>query len=127
MAPVQSPVSDMLVIVKSREAQRAMLAEARGDTAEAAKHFLATAYLELVLADDYVQAGNDRMAFRSRLSAASAFWRGGQIEIARKHFEAMTQDFPDRARAIEMSLLELEQMNGSSSSRQSDVKPRKAP
>jgi hypothetical protein len=100
----------MLVIVKSREAQRAMWAEMHGDRAEAEKHFLATAHLELVLADDYAQAGDDRMAFRSRLSAASAFWRGGQIATARQHLAAMAQDFPDRASAIESALSELEQM-----------------
>jgi hypothetical protein len=111
MATVESPVSEMLVIVKSREAQRAMLAEARGDRAEAAKHFLATAHMELVLADDYAVAGNERLAFRSRRSAASAFWRAGQVETARSQFAAMLKDYPDRVPCIEEMVSELEQMD----------------
>ncbi len=56
MAMPSSPVSDMLVTVKSREVQRGMLAEMRGDRAAASRHLLAAAHLELVLADDYAQA-----------------------------------------------------------------------
>ena len=63
---MQSPVSDMLVTVKSREVQRGMLAELGADHANAARHFLAAAHLELVLADDYAQAGQDDLALRSR-------------------------------------------------------------
>jgi len=110
MSAVGSPVSEMLVIVKSREAQRAMLAEMGGDRAEAEKHFLATAHLELVLADDYAKAGDDFMAFRSRSSAAAAFWRGGQIKKARQHFAALARDFPKKAHIIKMDLAELERM-----------------
>jgi hypothetical protein len=52
MATVHAPVSDMLVTVKSRELQRGMLAEMRGDRSSAARHLLAAVHLELVLVDD---------------------------------------------------------------------------
>ena len=63
----------MLVTVKSREVQRALLAEMRGDPEAAQRHFLASAHLELVLAADYEQAGDSPLSFRSQLSAASCF------------------------------------------------------
>ena len=53
MSAASPAVSDMLVTVKSREIQRALLAEMRGDQAAAPRHFLAAAHLELVLAEDY--------------------------------------------------------------------------
>jgi hypothetical protein len=43
----------MLVTVKSREIQRALMAEIRRDRESATRHFLAAAHLELVLAADY--------------------------------------------------------------------------
>ena len=109
MSTVQSPVSDMLVTVKAREVQRGMLAELGGDQARAAPHFLAAAHLELVLANDYAQAGQDEMARRSRLSAASCFWRAGQVQPARTLFDAMIQDDPAQAAAIQRVIAELEQ------------------
>jgi hypothetical protein len=87
-------VSDMLVTVKSRELQRGMLAEMRGDRTDAARHLLAAAHLELVLADDYAQDDQLDLALRSRLSAASCFWRAGQPDQAHELFEAMIQDHP---------------------------------
>ena len=45
MSTVQSPVSDMLITVKTREVQRGMLAEMRGDKAAARRHLLAAAHL----------------------------------------------------------------------------------
>jgi len=42
----------MIVTVKSREAQRGLLAEMRGDGDSAIRHFLAAAHLEMVLAAD---------------------------------------------------------------------------
>ena len=54
MSAAPAMVSDMLITVKSREVQRATLAEMRDDRKEAAKHFLAAAHLELVLADDRI-------------------------------------------------------------------------
>ena len=77
MATAHAPVSDMLVTVKSRELQRGMLAEVRGDRPDATRHFLAAAHLELVLADDYAQAGQAGLALHSHVSAASCFWRAG--------------------------------------------------
>jgi hypothetical protein len=53
MATAHVSVSDMLVTVKSRELQRGLLAEMHGDQTGAARHLLAAAHLELVLADDY--------------------------------------------------------------------------
>jgi hypothetical protein len=109
MSTVQSPVSDMLVTVKAREVQRGLLAELAGDHARATRHFLAAAHLELVLANDYAQAGQDDMAFRSRVSAASSFWRGGQGEQARALFDALVQDYPTQAGTIQDVITELEQ------------------
>ena len=100
MSTVHAPISDMLVTVKSREIQRGMSAELAGETARAARHFLAAAHLELVLAKDYAQAGQDDMAFRSILSAASCFWRAGQVETARPLFEDLIQNFPNSATTV---------------------------
>lgn len=98
----------MLVTVKSREVQRGMLAELDGAQARAARHFLAAAHLELVFADDYAQAGQDDMALRSRLGAASCFWRGGQAEPARTLFELVVRDDPAQAVVVQDVLAELE-------------------
>lgn len=68
MSSVQTPVSDMLVTVKSREVQRGMLAEMGNRQTEARTHFLAAAHLELVLADDYERGGTPTW----RAGAASA-------------------------------------------------------
>jgi hypothetical protein len=101
----------MLVTVKSREVQRALLAEMRADGAGAARHFLAAAHLELVLAEDYTQAGEPDLALRSRLSAASCFWRGGEIGQARLLFDDLAQAEPARAKEIQQVRSELEQDN----------------
>jgi hypothetical protein len=101
-------VSDMLVIVKSREVQRAMLAEMRGDRKEAAKHFLAAAHLELVLADDYAQAGQAELALRSGISAASCLWSAGDPDRARPLFDELRQGHPAQADAIRQVVEELE-------------------
>jgi hypothetical protein len=96
MATASSPVSDMLVTVKSRELQRGMLAEMRGDRTDAMRHFLAAAHLELVLANDYRQAGQPDLARRSRLSAASCFWRAGHCQQGRELFTSLLiQEDPD--------------------------------
>lgn len=78
MSAAAARVSDLHVTVKSREVRRTMLAELRGDRPEAAKHFLAAAHLELVLADDYAQAAQPDLALRSGISAASCFGSAGQ-------------------------------------------------
>jgi hypothetical protein len=108
MSAAPAIVSDMLVTVKSREVQRAMLAEMRGDRPEAAKHFLAAAHLELVLADDYAQAGQPELALRSTISAASCFWSAGQPDQARHLFDELLQAHPDQAEAIRQIVEELQ-------------------
>ena len=98
----------MLVTVKSREIQRGMLAEARGDATEAARHFKAAAHLELVLADDYRRAGDNEPAFRSQISAASCLWRAEESEQARTVLDSLCKQFPDRADAARLVLSELQ-------------------
>jgi hypothetical protein len=108
MSAAPAMVSDLLVIVKSREVQRAMLAEMRGDRKEAAKHFLAAAHLELVLADDYAQAGQPEMALRSGISAASCFWSAGEPDRARPLFDELVQAHPGHAAAVRQAVEALE-------------------
>jgi hypothetical protein len=97
----------MLVTVKSREVQRGMLAEMNGRNEKAAQHFLAAAHLELVLAADYDQAGEPELARRSRISAASCFWRAGNPDAARPIFDALTQADPARAGEVQELLGDL--------------------
>lgn len=108
MATVQSPVSEMLVIVKARELQRAMFAEMANDPQRATKHFLAAAHLDLVLADDYTDAGQKDKAFRSQLSAASCFWRAGETKRARALFNSLIKGFPGKAKLVKNAVAELE-------------------
>jgi hypothetical protein len=108
MATVHAPVSDMLVTVKSRELQRGMLAEMRGDRTGAARHLLAAGHLELVLADDYAQAGQLDLALRSRLSAASCFWRVGRSDHAHELFEATIQEHPAQEQEVREVIVALE-------------------
>jgi hypothetical protein len=108
MATAHVPISDMLVTVKSRELQRGLLAEMRGDQTGAARHLLAAGYLELVLADDYAQADQWDLALRSRLSAASCFWRAGQLDQARELFEAMIQEYPSEEQRVREVIAALE-------------------
>lgn len=108
MSTVHTPVSDMLVTVKSREVQRGMLAEMRGDRVATARHFLAAAHLELVLADDYAQAGQHDLATRSRLSAASCLWRAGNTEQARTLLDALAQEDPTQSQTVRELLTQLE-------------------
>lgn len=107
MSTASSPVSDMLVTVKAREVQRALLAEMRGDRAAATRHFLAGAHLELVLAEDYASAGDSDSALRSRLSAASCFWRAGEQERAQQLLDALVSDYPTEAAVIQQVNAEL--------------------
>src|SRR5262249_26073238 len=94
---------------KSREVQRALLAEMRGDREEASLHFLAAAHMELVLAADYGRAGDSDLAFRSRLSAGSCLWRGGHPEQARAVFEPLLQSYPNQAEEVRKVIAELAQ------------------
>jgi hypothetical protein len=97
----------MLVTVKSRELQRGMLAEMRSNRTDAARHFLAAAHLELVLADDYAQAGQADLALRSRLSAASCFWRAGQSTQAHILFSTLMHEYPTQKPVIQQVIAEL--------------------
>lgn len=101
-------MSDLLATVKSREIQRGMLAEMVGNQERAARHFLAAAHLELVLANDYAEAGLRDLAFRSRSSAASCFWRAGHLNQSRSLFETVLRDFPEHTNTTHHLLAELE-------------------
>jgi hypothetical protein len=107
MSTASPAVSDMLVTVQSREIQRALLAEMRGDRAAAARHFLAAAHLELVLADDYRESGDGDLALRSRLHAASCFWRGREKEKSQGLLGELLQEHPSQAAAIQQVADEL--------------------
>ena len=102
-----APISDMLVTVKSREIQRAMTAEGSGNRNAAARHFRAAAHLELVLADDYEQAGDLDLAVRSRLSAASCLWRGGMSREGRKVLNQIAEADPARASEVREIIADL--------------------
>lgn len=108
MSTAPAPISDMLLTVKSREVQRALLAEMRNDRQAARRHFLASAHLELVLAADYEQAGEEELAVRSHLSAASCLWRAGEQEKARRVFEELCAAHPTQAPAIQQVQAELD-------------------
>jgi len=96
MTTAEASVSDMLVTVKSREIQRGMQAEMRGDHATAARHLLAAAHLELVLASDYESLRQSRLAFRSLLSAASCFWQAGDAKQANRLFLDLKRRYRNR-------------------------------
>jgi hypothetical protein len=103
------PVNNLLATAKSREVQRAMLAEMRGDRPAASLHFLAAAHMELVLAADYEHAGETDLALRSRLSAGSCLWRAGRPDQARAQLEALEQTHPAQAAEIRQVITELAQ------------------
>jgi hypothetical protein len=109
MSDESFPVNNLLATAKSREVQRALLAEMRGNHPQAALHFLAAGHMELVLAVDYQQAQRNDLALRSRLSAASCFWRGGQVSQARTQFDALLEAHPDHAAEIQQFIAELAQ------------------
>jgi hypothetical protein len=101
------PVNNLLGAAKSREVQRAMLAEMRGDRPQATLHSLAAAHMELVLAVDFERAGEAGLALRSRVSAASCLWRAGQAEPARKLLESLALAHPSEAADIQKVIAEL--------------------
>ena len=109
MADESFPVNNLLGTAKSREIQRALLAEMRGDARKPRLHFLAAGHMELVLSVDYESAGETDLALRSRLSAASCFWRGGQSNQARTLFDSLLKEYPDRASEIQKVMAELAQ------------------
>ena|ERR1017187_6592750 len=108
MASAETQVNELLVIAKSREIQRAMFAEASRKPTRAAPHFLAAAHMELVLAEDYAAAGQERLAFRSRLSAASCLWKAGEVKRARALFNSFVKQYPAKAKIIKNTVAELE-------------------
>jgi hypothetical protein len=98
----------MLITVKSREIQRGMLAEMRNDRAGAVRHLLAGAHLELVLVEDYRTAGDQELALRSHVSAASCLWRAGQVQQAERILADIGQAYPDglaKAQQVRAELL----------------------
>jgi hypothetical protein len=109
MADESLPINNLLATAKSREVQRGMLAEMRGDRAGASLHFLAAGHMELVLARDYDAAREPGLAIRSRLSAASCFWRAGQPEKAQTAFHSLLQQEPGHAAEIQKVMAELAQ------------------
>lgn len=108
MPAATSSVSDMLVTVKSREIQRGLMAEMQGDHDSATRHFLAAAHLELVLAADYDQSDEPGQALRSRLSAASCFWRGGQCDRGRRLIDQLSETNVSHSARIRKVLEDLE-------------------
>src|SRR5258708_3817312 len=108
MPATPSPVSDMLVTVKSREVQQAIFAERSGDREAARRHFLAAAHLELVLAHAYDEAGEPDLALRCRISSASCLWSGGDIEKGRHALEELQVQYPAQTTAIQEVMAELD-------------------
>jgi hypothetical protein len=109
MSTEPTRASETAAAVKSREVQRAMLAEMAGDPAAAARHFLAAAHLELVLAEDYAAAGFPDLAVRSRLSAASCFWRAGETARGESVFAAVERADPAQAAEVQRLRADLSQ------------------
>jgi len=108
MADESLPVNNLLATAKSREVQRALQAEMRGDRSAAALHFLAAAHMELVLAHDFERAGDANLALRSRLSAGSCLWRGGQAQKARELLHSLAEANPHQSAEIQRILAELD-------------------
>lgn len=108
MSTVHTSVSDMLVTVKTREIQRGLLAEMRGDQPAASRHLLAAAHLEFVLAQDYVQNGQTELSRRSRISAASCLWRAGQYERAQQEFDSIIHAVPSQEASVRAIVADLE-------------------
>lgn len=100
-------MSDLLSTAKSREVQRGAAAEAQGESDEAARHFLAAAHLELVLAEDYRRSDQTALAVRSLLSAASCFWRAGEMDRAKMRFQETAETFPDFAADVDAMMADL--------------------
>jgi hypothetical protein len=82
-------------------------AEAQGESEAAARHFLAAAHLELVLAEDYRRSEQTALAVRSLLSAASCFWRAGDVDRAKALFHETAEGFPDFAADVNALMAEL--------------------
>jgi hypothetical protein len=63
--------------------------------------------LELVLADDYQQADDAEQARRSRISAASCFWRAGERKRGAAIFDDLAHEDPEREEEIREIVAEL--------------------
>jgi hypothetical protein len=100
-------MSDLLSTAKSREVLQGAAAEAQGEAEAAAWHFLAAAHLELVFAEDYHRSEQTALAVRSLLSAASCFWRAGDVDRARSLFHETAESFPDFAADVGALMAEL--------------------
>jgi hypothetical protein len=98
---------DVVVTAKAREIQRGMLAEMREDFAEAKRHLLAAANLELVLAGDYATVGEESLAVRSRISAGSCLWRSGDVQRGRQVLEQIIYDHPEKTKAVQSVIYDL--------------------
>ena len=106
--PTATPVvSDMLITVKNRQIQQAMYAEMRDDENAARRHFLAAGHLEVVLADEYEQAGDTANARFSRISAGSCLWKGDEVEHARRIFDEVITSDPAAAPEVDRIMKEL--------------------
>jgi hypothetical protein len=79
----------------------------RKDRLAAVRHLLAGAHLELVLVEDYRAAGEDVLALRSHLSAASCLWRAGQIEQAERVLADIAGAYPEGATQAQQVRAEL--------------------
>jgi hypothetical protein len=86
-----------------------MLAEMQGDRLSAARHLLAAAHMELVLAADFDACGETELAVRSRLGSASCFWRAGDSPTALRLIQDLLATYPDRAATILELQADLEQ------------------
>jgi hypothetical protein len=100
--------SDMRVTVKSREIQRALMAEVRRDGESATRHFLAAAHLELVLAADYDEFEEHDLAFRSRLSAVCCLWCGEQFDRTRRLIEQLSETYAAQSESTSEVVEDLE-------------------
>jgi ABC-type transport system involved in multi-copper enzyme maturation permease subunit len=103
-----SQISDMLVLVTSREVERGELAQTRGDTQNAIRHYLAAAHMCLVLAEEYADNAQFESALRSRKNAVSCFWRAGHTLQARLLLEELKQENQFLSQEIDGVVLDLQ-------------------
>jgi hypothetical protein len=101
MSTTRSAELDYLIALKTRELQRAWLAERAMPPKDAHKHYLGGAVLELLLADEYSQAGEVRLARRSKISAATCYWRAGLQSYANEVLEDLRRDDPLRSAEVD--------------------------
>jgi hypothetical protein len=61
----------------------------------------------VVLAEDYAKVGIEDMVWRSRLSAASYFWRAGQVSQAQTLFDELVRTNPPKSAEVQQTITEL--------------------